>query len=71
MFSNSTTSHQRATELRAERESAGLTRTKLAGLIGCSPTSLANIEGGAVPRRSAVLDRALAVLAAYEPGATP
>lgn len=64
MNTNSNTSSvEKASELRARRERAGLTRTRLAGLVGCSPTSLANIEDGAVPKRSAVLERALALLA--------
>lgn len=37
------------------RESAGLTRAQLAGLAGCSLSSLAAIEQGAVPKRSRVL----------------
>src|SRR5271165_2448508 len=57
-----TNAGQVASDLRARRERAGLTRTRLAGLVGCSPTSLANIEDGAIPRHSEVLRRALAVL---------
>lgn len=48
------------------RKRVGLTRTRLAALVGCSTTSLANIEDGAIPKRSAVLERALAVIAAHE-----
>jgi predicted transcriptional regulator len=51
-----------ASELRAERERAGLTRAQLAGLAGCSLSTITNIEHGAVPRRSPTLDRVWAVL---------
>jgi transcriptional regulator with XRE-family HTH domain len=70
-ITSNTPSRQEASDLRARREGAGLTRTRLAGLVGCSPTSLANIEDGAIPRRSAVLERALAVLACREREAAP
>jgi len=62
--------------LRKEREAAGLTRAQLALLTGCSLTSLGNIEQGATPRRSRVLEEAFAAVArfnderrAHEPGA--
>jgi transcriptional regulator with XRE-family HTH domain len=48
--------------LRRDREQAGLTRAQLAHLAGCSLASLANIEQGAVPKRSEVLERALRVI---------
>jgi transcriptional regulator with XRE-family HTH domain len=48
--------------LRAARKAVGLTRAQLAGLTGCSVASLGWIEAGAVPKRSAVLERALAVI---------
>jgi transcriptional regulator with XRE-family HTH domain len=48
--------------LREAREATGLTRARLASLAGCSIASLANIEQGAVPKRSAVLERAWAVI---------
>jgi transcriptional regulator with XRE-family HTH domain len=51
-----------ARELRAARERAGLTRAQLAGLTGCSLSTITNIEHGAVPRRSPILDRLWAVL---------
>jgi transcriptional regulator with XRE-family HTH domain len=50
-------------DLRAARVRAGLTRAQLASLIGCSYSQLGNIEAGAVPRRSGVLDRAWTVIA--------
>jgi transcriptional regulator with XRE-family HTH domain len=50
-------------ELRRARESAGITRARLAGLAGCSLSQLAAIETGAVPKRSVVLDRVREVLA--------
>jgi transcriptional regulator with XRE-family HTH domain len=48
----------RGQHLRAAREQAGLTRAQLAGIARCSISSLGFIEQGAVPERSAVLDRA-------------
>jgi predicted transcriptional regulator len=72
MTTNSTTNAGRiAADLRARREQVGLTRTRLAGLAGCSPTTLANIEDGAVPKHSEALERALAVLADHERKAVP
>lgn len=52
-------------DLRAARERVGLTRAQLAGLCGCSLGSLANIEQGAVPRHSRVLEAALAAIAEH------
>jgi predicted transcriptional regulator len=52
-----------ASELRAAREEAGVTRAELARLAGCSLTFLANVEQGAVPHHSPTLDRVRAVLA--------
>jgi transcriptional regulator with XRE-family HTH domain len=52
-----------SSELRAARERAGLTRAQLAGLAGCSLSTITNIEHGAVPRRSPILDRLWSVLA--------
>lgn len=49
--------------LREAREAAGLTRVQLATLVGCSLGQLANIEQGAVPKRSRVLDAAMAIVA--------
>jgi DNA-binding XRE family transcriptional regulator len=46
-----------AAALREARERAGVTRAQLAQLAGCSLTFLANVEQGAVPRRSPTLDR--------------
>lgn len=48
--------------MRAARERAGITRTELARLAGCSLTFLANVEQGAVPRHSPTLDRVWALL---------
>jgi transcriptional regulator with XRE-family HTH domain len=48
--------------LRAARNAVGLTRAQLAGLTGCSISSLGLIEQGAVPKRSAVLERAWTVI---------
>jgi len=48
-----------------------LTRARLAGLAGCSPTTLANIEDGAIPKRSAALERALVVIADREQETAP
>jgi len=62
--------------LREAREHVDLTRAQLAELASCSIASLGNIEQGAVPKRSQVLEDALAAIArvnderrAYEPGA--
>ncbi len=60
------TTNTTAANLRETRERLGITRAQLAGLVGCSPTSLANIEDGAVPKRSGVLERAIAALAERE-----
>jgi transcriptional regulator with XRE-family HTH domain len=51
--------------LRAARQAVGLTRAQLAGLAGCSVSSLGFIEAGAVPRHSQVLERAYEVIAAH------
>jgi DNA-binding XRE family transcriptional regulator len=56
-----------AADLREARGRVGLTRAALAGLVGCSPTSLANIEAGAVPQHSAVLERALRIINERDP----
>jgi len=56
-------------DLRAARQEAGLTRADLARLVGCSLASLGNLEAGAIPRRSAVLERVLAVLSPKTSGA--
>ncbi|MGO9320250.1 MAG: helix-turn-helix domain-containing protein [Solirubrobacteraceae bacterium] len=69
-YSNTHAGHI-ASDLRDRREHAGLTRARLAGLAGCSPTSLANIEDGAIPKRSEVLKRALAVLDRHEEATAP
>jgi len=47
-----------ASELRAARARLGISRAQLASLAGCSLAALGAIEQGAVPRRSAVLERA-------------
>jgi transcriptional regulator with XRE-family HTH domain len=48
--------------LRNAREAAGLTRIELATMVGCSLSQLGNIEQGAVPRRSRVLEAAFAAI---------
>lgn len=58
-----TTSSRAGRDLRAERKRAGLTRVQLAALVGCSLAQLANIEQGAIPKRSRVLEDAFAALA--------
>lgn len=58
-------------DLRTAREGAGLTRAELAALADCSLASLGNIEAGAVPKRSAVLDAAWAALARISDNAAP
>jgi transcriptional regulator with XRE-family HTH domain len=63
-----------ASELRTARERVGLTRAQLAGLAGCSLSTITNIEHGAVPRRSAILDRLQAILdgmSSQEEGSRP
>ena len=50
--------------LRAARREAGLTRIQLAALADVSFSQLSNIEQGAVPKRSGVLERAFAAIAA-------
>lgn len=52
--------------LRAERERLGITRARLAQLARCSLTSISNIEQGAVPERSRVLDAAFEALYALK-----
>lgn len=49
-------------ELRAAREGVGLTRAELAYRAQCAISSLGFMEAGAVPERSAVLDRAWGVI---------
>jgi transcriptional regulator with XRE-family HTH domain len=63
---NSKEQGQTAIALRQAREKAGVTRARLAGLAHCSYSQISNIEAGAVPNRSAVLERALAALAQLE-----
>jgi hypothetical protein len=53
-------------ELRAAREHVGLTRAQLADMAHFAISSLGFIEQGAVPERSAVLDRAWAVIERLE-----
>jgi transcriptional regulator with XRE-family HTH domain len=66
------TTHPRSTagdDLRASRLRLGITRAQLAGLADCSYATLSQIEQGAIPRKSAVLQRAqqaLATLAAEQ-----
>jgi predicted transcriptional regulator len=50
-----TTNRSSGFDLRRTRERLGVSRVQLAALAGCSLASLANIETGAVPRRSRVL----------------
>ena len=52
-----------AEEIRAARERTGLSRAAVAGRTGVSMSTIANIEQGAVPRRSEALERLLAFLA--------
>ena len=70
-----TTTTDRGGNLRAAREEAGLTRAELANLIGCSLAQLANIEQGAVPQRSQVLQAALEAIGDHvkddDPAVTP
>jgi len=68
---STTNARQTASDLRTRREQVGLTRARLAGLAGCSPTTLANIEDGAIPKRSAALERALVVIADREQETAP
>lgn len=63
----STTTTTDGHDLRRLREEAGLTRAQLAALADCSLTALGNIEQGAVPKRSRVLEAALATIAAHHP----
>lgn len=51
-----------ASELRELRARAGMTRAQVAALAGCSLSALGNLEAGAIPRRSAVLERVRALL---------
>lgn len=61
------TTTDRGRALRSAREAAGITRAHLAALADCSLASLAQIEQGAVPRRSRVLARAWQALAEIDP----
>jgi len=45
-------------DLREARTRLGVSRAELAGLADCSMAALGNIEQGAVPKRSRVLERA-------------
>jgi DNA-binding transcriptional regulator YiaG len=58
-----TTTTMSAEEIRAARERTGLSRAKVAGLAGVSLSFIANVEQGAVPRRSGALERLLTFLA--------
>jgi predicted transcriptional regulator len=53
------------TDLRSARKAVGLTRAQLAGLADCSISSLGDIEAGAVPRHSRVLQRAYQAIQAH------
>jgi transcriptional regulator with XRE-family HTH domain len=64
---NTTTTNQGA-KLRKARERAGLSRVELADRIGCSLAQLANIEQGAVPKRSRVLVDAFAEVERHRDG---
>lgn len=52
-------------DLRAQRESAGLSRQQLAAAADCSISYLAELEAGQGGRRSKVLKRVLSALDAY------
>lgn len=58
-----TTTNRVGRDLREAREAAGLTRAELAALTGCSISSLGNIEQGAVPKESRVLEAARRAIA--------
>lgn len=62
-----TTTDRPGRDLREARTRAGLTRAQLAELTGCSLAQLANIEQGAVPKRSRVLEAARAIFASLDP----
>lgn len=70
-----TTTTEPGLTLREERERAGLTRAQLAALTGCSLAALGNIEQGAVPKRSRVLEAAFEAIADHlhddDPASTP
>jgi transcriptional regulator with XRE-family HTH domain len=73
-FMATTTTSARGRCLRRARERAGLTRAQLASLIGCSLAQLANIEQGAVPKHSRVLEAAFDTIKSLEdddPATTP
>jgi predicted transcriptional regulator len=53
-------------DLRIRREQLALTRQELAAVAGCSLSSLAMLETGYRPARSAVRDRVERVLAQLE-----
>lgn len=57
-----------AASLRAARLARGLSRAELSGLAGCSLASIANLEGGYLPKRSPVLARVLDALADGQSG---
>ena len=63
-MATTTTTTRGGHDLRAAREQAGVTRAQLAQLAGCSYSMLGNIEQGAVPKRSEVLERAFDAIAA-------
>jgi len=65
---NTTTTDQ-AVRLRKARVAAGLSRVQLAALTGCSLASLANIEQGAVPKQSQVLEDAFAAIERHKAAA--
>lgn len=58
-----TTTTGEGQDLRRAREAAGITRAELAALADCSLSQLANIEQGATPRHSKVLERAWTAIA--------
>lgn len=60
-----TTTSNAGRDLRRARARAGLSRAQLAALAGYSLAALANIEQGAVPRRSRVLCDAHAAIDLY------
>jgi transcriptional regulator with XRE-family HTH domain len=62
-----TTTDPSGRRLREAREAAGLSRIELAAMIGCSLSQLGNIEQGAVPKRSRVLDAAMAAIESRPP----
>lgn len=55
----------------ARRRALGLSQHRLATLAGCSRTSIALLEGGYAPQRSAVLPRVVAAINDYGTAGQP